>query len=125
MTTDRRRRTLEALPAVDDHTTRGQAIQARLDELSISDREFAERTGIDRKTLRRAVAGGEHVRTSTYRAIEAALQQLEATEEEPPLVSFELHAPNGMHVTVKGPASTADELRRQVAELVRDLRDRA
>ena len=58
-------------PSVTDD--RGAVIQRRLDALGITDREFYARTGIDRKTLRRAVAGEEGTRASTYIAIESAI----------------------------------------------------
>ena len=56
---------------------RGTAIQARFEALGISDRDFHERTGITRQTLRRAVDADEKVRPSTYGAIEVALETLE------------------------------------------------
>lgn len=55
---------------------RAQNIQDRLTALGISDREFAERSGVDRKALRRA-ANGEPARPSTYTAIETWLGRLE------------------------------------------------
>lgn len=58
------------------NTERAQKIQQRLDALGISDREFAERTGVDRKALRRA-ANGDPVRGSTYTAVETWLTKLE------------------------------------------------
>ena len=51
---------------------RGQRIQQRLDALRMSDRQFSENSGIDRKTLRRAVSADANVRENTYRAIEDA-----------------------------------------------------
>ena len=55
---------------------RAAKIQERLDALGISDREFQERTAINRKVLRRA-ANGESVRGTSYTAIETWLTRLE------------------------------------------------
>lgn len=114
---------------------RGAAIQARLDAIGISDREFYEKTGIDRKTLRRAVAAEERVRPSTYAAIESALDKIEAqlrggqrSMSEPTpigesgLVEFDISGDFGVHVIVKGPVSDAEMLQRQVLGIIREIR---
>lgn len=119
------------LPTVDD-IERGAAIQRRLDQLGISDREFHEHTGIDRKTLRRAVTGAENVRTSTYTAIEAALSKLEdrvrpagvAGSDEAGLVTFKLSGNFGVDVVVQGPVSDMAELEAAVERLVRSMKDK-
>lgn len=116
------------LPPVGDEQRRGQAIQQRLDRLGISDREFHEQSGIDRKTLRRAVAGEERVRASTYSAIEAALDRLEkrvrpdVAVPEAGLVTFELSGDFGVEVVVKGPVENLDELEASVERLLRRMR---
>ena len=86
---------------------RGAGIQARLDALSLSDREFERRTGVERKTLRRAIDGGERTRESTWRSIESALDTLEArfrgepTTAPPPVPLEQL--PGDPHmVTIRG-----------------------
>jgi transcriptional regulator with XRE-family HTH domain len=102
---------------------RARKIQERLDALGISDREFAERTGIDRKALRRA-ANGEAVRGSTYTAIETWLTKLEREVGEglPPgvvsvgdpadnLFAVEVYTPDGViQAIVKGPVKDADAI---------------
>lgn len=113
---------------------RGASIQRRLNALGISDREFHEQTGIDRKTLRRAVAGQEKVRPSTYAAIEAALDKLEAKVGGGPVaaapvvqpasdfIEFDITGDFGVHLVVKGPVADADVLKRQVIEIIREIR---
>lgn len=115
------------------NTERAAKIQSRLDALDISDREFAERTGIDRKALRRA-ANGESVRGSTYTAIETWLTRLEREtgDIEVPelpegfqylgnpaeqLIAFEV-GEGPTRVVVKGPIKDADLIREQAAKLV-------
>lgn len=110
---------------------RGQRIQERLDALGISDREFHEETGIDRKTLRRAVVGEDRVRVSTYAAIESALDKLEArvmgtpivASDDPTsdLVEFVVEGNFGVRAIVKGPIRDMDALQTAVAKLVRDM----
>jgi len=111
---------------------RANRIRSRLEHLGISDREFAERTGIDRKALRRA-ANGEAVRGSTYTAIETWLTRLErelGVEDLPEgfeyvgdpadrFITFEVG--EGLaRVVVKGPIADADLLRAQALELVQE-----
>ena len=110
---------------------RGDEIQRRLDALKISDREFKEASGIDRKTLRRAVAGEERVRASTYAAIESALDKIERRirpelpeSPEANLVSFELSGDFGVEVVVKGPVENLAELEASVERLIRKMRER-
>lgn len=70
------------LPAVStgsgDSETRGQAVARRFEALGYSDREWHELTGIARKTLNRAIEDDPNMRESTWTAIEAKLDQLEA-----------------------------------------------
>lgn len=112
------------------NTERGAAIQRRLDALGISDREFHEQTGVDRKTLRKAVAGNANTRTTTYSAIESALDKLEAKmnpprtlePDEQGLVTFRLTGNFGVDVTVKGPVTDLDALEASVEKLLRRMR---
>ena len=118
------------LPPVGD-IERGQAIQRRLDNLGISDREFHEQSGIDRKTLRRAVAGEERTRPSTYAAIESALSKIEQRirpdlpeQGESGLVTFQLSGDFGVEVVVKGPVENLGELEASVERLIARMRNR-
>lgn len=113
-------------PVVSDE--RGEEIQQRLDALGISDREFYKRTGIDRKTLNRAIAG-EGTRASTYIAIDAALTRLEsmvgkrgAVEHPDDFVEFTVEGNFGVRAVVRGPVKDMDELQRAVSKLVREMR---
>lgn len=112
------------------NSDRGEQIKDRLERLGISDREFYAKTGIDRKTLNRAIAGAAGVRGSTFMAIEAALDKLEAVMRGEPvahapsedLVEFTIEGNFGVRAVVKGPVKDMDELQRAVARLVREMR---
>lgn len=119
--------TAQSAPVTSD---RGDQIKDRLDRLGISDREFYAKTGIDRKTLNRAIAGASGVRGSTYMAIEAALDKLEAAMHGQPVtrapsedtVEFTIEGNFGVRAVVKGPVKDMEELQRAVAQLVREMR---
>lgn len=119
-------------PVVASETGRGDEIQRRIDELGISDREFHDKTGIDRKTLRRAIDGEPRVRASTYAAIEAALDRLEAHVAGVPdvhpvgdpaddMIEFIIEGNLGVRAVVKGPVRDIGALEAAVAKLVRDM----
>lgn len=109
---------------------RGDQIKDRLDRLGISDREFYAKTGIDRKTLNRAIDMAPGVRGSTYMAIEAAIDKLEAAMQGQPvaqmpsedMVEFTIEGNFGVRAVVKGPVKDMDELQRAVTRLVREMR---
>lgn len=114
---------------------RGGRIQRRLDALRISDRQFHETTQIDRKTLRRAVAGDPSVRPNTYRTIEDWLDRLETrakgdeglpdelAEDGPRFVEIELEGVYGIaRAVVKGPVDDPAAVARAAGELMRQLR---
>jgi hypothetical protein len=118
-------------PDVTDDYDRGARIQERLDALGITDREFYARTGIDRKTLRRAVANDAGVRHSTYIAIDAALDKMEAAirglpvqrlAEDVEYVEFTVEGNFGVRAVVKGPVKDMDELQRAVTRLIKEMR---
>lgn len=112
---------------------RGAAIDERLKALGVSDREFEDQTGINRKTLRRAAANDEKVRASTYAAIEAALDKLERRaspdlgqprsigDAGDDLVEFTIEGNFGVRAVVKGPIRDMEALQAAVAKLVRDM----
>lgn len=58
--------------------SRGALIGRRVHALGITDREWHAVTGIDRKTLGRAIRNEPGVRPGTFTAIEAELDRLEA-----------------------------------------------
>lgn len=113
----------------DDGDPRGAEIERRLADLGISDREFYAKTGIDRKTLNRAIKGVPGTRPSTYIAITAALDRLErmvhgepAERPDADYVEFTVEGNFGVRAVVKGPVKDMDELQRAVARLVREMR---
>lgn len=108
---------------------RGERIKERLDDLGISDREWYAKTGIDRKTLHRAISGAPGTRASTYLAIETALDELERKVQGKPhraasddYVEFTVEGNFGVRAVVRGPVKDMDELQRAVAKLVREMR---
>lgn len=111
---------------------RGKRIQERFEALDMADREWYRQTGIDRKTLNKAIAAAEGVRDSTYDAIEVALGRLEkrkagfasgASEVEGGYVEFVVEGNFGVRATVKGPVANIAELREAAAQMVRDIKD--
>lgn len=117
---------------------RATGVQSRLEALGISDREFAERTGIDRKALRRA-ANGEAVRPSTYAGIESWLARLEhelgmdrpdlpegaryVGDPADNLVEFTVEGNFGVRAVVKGPIRDLDALQAAVSRLIAGMHD--
>lgn len=75
------------LPAVtsgqEERERRGAVIRERFEALDIGDREWHRTTGIDRKTLNRAIRGKST--TTTYTAIESWLDKFEARAEGRPV----------------------------------------
>lgn len=114
---------------------RGDQIQERLNALGITDRQWHDRTGIDRKTLRRAINGDAAVRANTYRQIEDWLTRLEKEKgsfdgptgetEDPHVVTFKLSGNFGVDVAVSGPVENIDELRATVEKLIRGMGQRS
>lgn len=107
---------------------RGAGIRQRLDALGISDREWYTRTGIDRKTLNRAIENDERVRENTYGAIENWIERLEReiagvrSDPADDLIEFRLSGNFGVDVVVKGPIRDRGELEDAVARLIREMR---
>lgn len=115
------------------HRDRGARIQRRLDDLRMSDRQFHDFSGVDRKTLRRAVAGDTSVRANTYRTIEDWLDRAETRakgaeglpedpDEESRLVSYRIKGDFGVEVVVEGPVKDRAELEASAMRLMRELR---
>ena len=95
-------------------TDRGAAVQQRLDRLNLSDRDFERRTGVERKTLRRAIDMGDRTRESTWRHIETQLDKLEAGLRRDLLSAGEVeHALDGVETEGKVTAPVAGEARGQ------------
>lgn len=126
------------LPAVTtsagDSSDRGSAIARRVEALGITDREWHAVTGIDRKTLNRAILNKPGTRPSTYTAIEAELDRLEARNAGEAVTSSpqEEIAPGVVRVEVQGvygakalvfqaPVENVDVLEQMVDRIMRRL----
>lgn len=105
----------------DDRAVRGDAIARRRTALGLySISAFARRVGKNRDTIAAAEAG--RASDATYAELEAWLDDHEADGEDDSRVEFEVTGPRtDWHVVVRGPAERADELRRQVVELLREV----
>ncbi len=112
---------------------RGAAIQRRIDNLGISDREWHAKTGIDRKTLHRAIRNEPGTRAATYTAIESNLDKLEAKMAGEPVAEQAPERPNVVRIEVSNVYGTralivegAIEDRAELEEMVdRIMRRRA
>lgn len=111
---------------------RGAAIRQRIDALGISDREWHATTGIDRKTLHRAIRNEPGTRAGTYLAIESALDKLEAAiagqpvarpaESTPRVVRIEVPNVYGAQaIIVEGPVDDLPALEAAVDRIMRRL----
>ena len=117
------------LLVVTGNEERGQAIQKRLDDLGLSAREFEDRTGVNRKTLGKAVAGNANTRDTTYEAIESYLDSMEAriagkgaTATDGDMIELTIEGDFGVRAVVKGPIRDKAELMEMTKELIRELR---
>lgn len=122
------------LGGVTEGETRGHAATRRMTALGLNYTTLGrEAEGLDRQTVRRALADSPQTDRGTWRRIEDALTRLEAdtglaggpdavmsTTEG--LVEFEVTGDFGVRVVVKGPIGQTDELERSVARLIRDIR---
>lgn len=116
-----------------DPSDRGAAIKSRFDALGISEREWHNTTGIDRKTLNRAIRNEPGTRPSTYDAIESNLARLEGFAAGKPgavraigdpdddLVEFSVEGNFGVRAVVKGPVRDIEAMREAVAKLIADM----
>jgi hypothetical protein len=123
----------QSLSVTENRRERGDAISARLEKLGIGEREFYRQTGIDRKTLGRAIEGLDTVRGSTYDAIETALTRLEdavtgkagrveLSDPEDDFVEFTIEGNFGVRAVVKGPVRDMEQLQKAVSDLVSEMR---
>jgi hypothetical protein len=119
---------------VSDGNSRGAAIKRRFDALGISGREWRTETGIDRKTLARAIEDNPSMREKTYTAIETALDHLERhnagmpdgaiveTDPSSDLVTVRLEGNFGVKAVVEGPVRDLEALEELVSHLVREMK---
>ena len=110
----------------------GAEVQARRERLGMDKKQLAIEAGVSRQTLAE-IEAGKGFRASSLTKIVRALERAEAEAgitgtpaqgvESSDFIEFDVSGDFGVHVIVKGPIRDADLLRRQVAELVRDIRN--
>lgn len=110
---------------------RGAAIKDRIDALGISDREWHAQTGMDRKTLHRAMRNEPGTKAATYTAIESWLDKFEAKVAggpvaaelaKPNVIRFEVQGVYGARaLVVEGPVENIAELEAAVDRIMRRL----
>ena len=113
-----------------DRAARGRGIAERRAALGITTQaEFARRTGKSRNTIAAAesgtASGNTYLELEAWLNAEAGHQAGEGDAEVEP-IKFEIVGPTSeshtaVRYTISGPVDAADELRRQVVELARDL----
>lgn len=112
-----------------DRRLRGDAIKSRLDAIGVSERAFADKADIDRKTLANAIKGESSVRPQNLARIEAALLDLEEeigmgedpAAKSPGVVEFKVTGNFGVDVVVAGPVENLMELEEAVARLIETM----
>lgn len=114
--------------ADEDRRLRGDAIKSRLDAIGISERAFADKADIDRKTLANAIKGEPSVRLQNLDRIEAAIFDLEQemgmdedSTKTPGVVEFKVTGNFGVDVVVAGPVENLMELEEAVARLIETM----
>ena len=118
------------LGSVTETVTRGQLLKNRRIALGIfTAAEFARRSGKSRNTIE--AAERDRASEATYNELDAFLRTLaeqaraQVSEGDSPTednIEFDITGPStAWHVVVRGPVDRADELRRQVAELLHEI----
>ena len=116
----------------DERLDRGREIARRRKALGVSSvHAFARESGKSREAINAAEHGRASLKTYVY--LEQWLAEREATrgpgpeparaapEHETEIVTFDITGPKtDWHVTISGPLDHADELRRQVSQLLRE-----
>jgi transcriptional regulator with XRE-family HTH domain len=111
-------------------TVEGHEIRARRLRLGMTIEDLAGEAGISADTLGDFESGNRQPRELTVSKVTGALDRIEhevgmdapALPAEPGVVTFDVSAEGGFHVVVKGPVANADEIRRQVTEIIREMR---
>lgn len=111
-------------------TVEGHEIRARRLRLGMTIDDLANEAGVSPDTLGDFESGNRRPRELTVTKVTGALERIETEAgvdapplaPEPGIVSFDVQAEGGFHVVVKGPVANADELRKQVTEIIRDMR---
>lgn len=114
----------ESAPVADND---GGDVRARRVRLGMTIDQLADEAGVDADTLGDYESGRRNPRDITKQKVASALERLEeetGLNAPPPedVLSFDVQTDGGFRVVVKGPMKDADEVRRQVSELLRDMR---
>lgn len=118
-----------------DMSDEGQRVRERRERLGVDKKELAEAAGVNRNTLA-AIEAGESFNRSSLAKIERALEalELEAGIKAPPrgaaaaahgsgeLIEFDIAGDFGVHLVVRGPVGDAEVLKRQVVDIIREIR---
>jgi hypothetical protein len=122
--------------AAESRAARGAEIGRRIEAAPHGRLSQVARTaGVSRQTIHAAIKGGASA--DTYDRVEAALDALEHPEDVPEqpeaavqlggdLIELEVNSEPGgpWRIVVRGPVSSAEELERQAAAIIRQLRGR-
>lgn len=116
-----------------DMSAEGDQVRERRERLGMEKKELAEEAGVNRNTLA-AIERGESFNRTSLAKIERALSSLEqevglvgttapaAAAKEPDLIEFDITGDFGVHLVVKGPVADAEILKRQVVDIIREIR---
>lgn len=108
----------------------GERLRQRRERLGIDKKALAEAAGVNRNTLA-AIENGESFNRSSLAKLERVLDELEheagldappAAPTEADLIEFDISDEFGLHLVVKGPIANADILKRQVIDIIREIR---
>lgn len=108
----------------------GDEIRRRRVRLGMTIEQLAQEADVNADTLGDYESGNRNPREITRQKVADALARLEeetgvtAPPVDPGIVSFDVTGDDGFHITVKGPVADADVLRRQVTEILREMRNR-
>ncbi|WP_310962102.1 hypothetical protein [Nocardioides terrisoli] len=116
----------------DGAQSRGEAIRRRMRRIGLTNSGLSKESGVDRKTITRALDDVPQTQTATFERLEWTLDRLEnelghggpdaIMSTEVGLIEFEVTGDFGVRVVVKGPIENAAELEESVARLIRDIR---
>jgi predicted transcriptional regulator len=119
----------------DENAARRQAIKERFQKLGLTDREWYRLTDIPRQTLNKTISGEVKTHESTFVAIEAALDKLEAQAagkpvasvatdtEVPRVVTFEMTKGGRTRWAMSWPVEDMAEMEPVIARLMQVVED--